>query len=150
MAEAPRPAVAGKVDPDHRNPRGLRVLFGFRATAVGTSRHHPHTHRGAPLRRLAEAVCPAVAGAAVAGAPLLPCSLPELARPKVAGVAHLAGKRKRRRSKPDRSRRRSRPESSPVARSIFGQEKSTDRVGGVDPSATVPHQQISKNGNFPK
>ena len=112
--------------------------------------HHTNLH---PLLVLFQAPSSsAVAGTLVAGALLFFCCLPELARPKVAGVAHLAGKRRRRGSECDRCRRLSRPEKPPESRSKSGLQKSTIAskpalTRAQYPKRKFPKMEISRNGN---
>ena len=133
MAEAPRPAMAGNHQPERRNPKLELELFGSVTTVHAEARFLLHTNLQLLLLLVRAPPSSAVARAAVAGAPLLPCSLPELARSKVAGVAYLDGKRMKRRFEPDRSRRRSRPESSPVAWSMSGPKSQRRPSSRVDP-----------------
>ena len=92
----------------------VRWLFGFRVSRHGTARHHPKWNAGGPRGVLAEAIYPAVAGAAVAGGQRLGCNFPPPVRPVTAVVATTEWK-----SLPSSSRNspplhRSRPEKSPA------------------------------------
>ena len=149
MAEAPRPAVAGISQPDAGTLSSKLELVGFVSSVHGSAALHHHTNPQLLLLLSRPLPSSAVAGTAVAGAPSLGCYLPELARRDSACMPYLAGKRKTRPFEPDRCRRLSRPEKPPEFESKSGQ-KVNDRPPPALTRATVPPQQISKNGNFPK
>ena len=104
---------------------GKLVVFRFGAAVHGGSSYHPKWVAGSTVMLLAEAACPAVAGAAFAVGQHFGCYLPNLLRHVSTAATTLERKRKSSRSGIGQPRRLSAPETSSAARSIFVQSRST-------------------------
>ena len=149
MAEAPRPAVAGISQPDAGTLSSKLELVGFFSSVHGEARHYLHSNPRASLNLFRAPPSAAVAGTAVAGAALFPCSLPELLR---LGLACM-------RTLPERGRR-GRPNGAGAVACLGRKSRRSSRQLPVSqsqcrpsPALTMhsdPISEFSKNGNFPK
>ena len=121
----------------------LRLLFGSVARVHGEAYHHRKWKAGSLRGVLAEAICPAVAGAAVADGQRLGCNFPPPLRLVSAVVATTRWKRMPSWSRSSTPLHRSRPEKSP-AKPLTFPGRVNSGAGKGDVHATVTFRIFGK------